>query len=401
MTPVTPSDHTAPLKDRAPEIRSESQSDAILPAPQNLSGRGQLGSCLGVQIASTGSYAPELVVTNEDLIALGCDSDWIVQRTGILERRRAAVGQAASDLAYEATIRCLANAGVAARDVDLIVVATMTPDHPTPSTACLLQRKLGCVAPAMDINAACAGFMYALATACNFVRAGMARRAVVVGTEIMSGTVNPQDIKTYPLFGDGAGAVLVVPDASSHSSRCNSNTNDLSESQLPGLVAYTLGAEGEGAESLCIPAGGSRQPLSAESIQAGNQFLQMDGRSVFKWAVRIVEDSCRDCIYYSKMDFSQLDLVILHQANIRIIDSAARSFGIAADRVFNNLDRFVIHPLLASPWRSTKPTVKDASVAVTMYCSVVLAPAWPGHRHRSLVISDPFHEVAAGVARLR
>jgi len=294
---------------------------------------------MGVRIAATGSYVPEQVVTNADLVALGCDSDWIVQRTGILERRRVAPGQAASDLAYEASVRCLCNANVAAHDVDLIVFATMTPDYFTPSSACLLQRRLGCISPAMDVNAACAGFMYALATACNYVRTGMAKRALVVGSEVMSGTINPNDIKTYPLFGDGAGAALVVADPSL-AEEVNHDSSSMQPSGVPGLLAYTLGSEGSGAEMLCIPGGGSRQPLSTEGLKAGQQYLYMDGRGVFKWAVRVVNDSCRDCMVYAGYDFSQVNLILLHQANIRIIDSAVRDFGIAQDRVFVNLDRY-------------------------------------------------------------
>jgi 3-oxoacyl-[acyl-carrier-protein] synthase-3 len=299
---------------------------------------------MGVRIAATGSYVPDKIVTNEDLVALGCDSEWIFQRSGILERRRAEAGQAASDLGYEAAIRCLANAEVAAADVDLVIVATMTPDFFTPSTACLLQRRLDCIAPAMDVNAACAGFMYALVTAANFVQNGMAKRALVVGTEVMSVTINPSDIKTYPLFGDGAGAVLLVADsiASDHSPSDQGMPHPPPAPHLrkPGLLAYTLGAEGAGAEMLCIPGGGSRQPLSIQAIAAGQQYLTMDGRGVFKWAVRVVDDSCRDCMVYAGYEFSQVDLVLLHQANIRIIDSAVRNFGIPLDRVFVNLDRF-------------------------------------------------------------
>jgi 3-oxoacyl-[acyl-carrier-protein] synthase III len=326
-----------------PEI-SDTTVPSITEMDRRLSGRSRMGSCLGVRIAATGSYVPDQIVTNEDLVALGCDSDWILQRTGILERRRAAAGQAASDMGYEAAIRCLANANVAASDVDLIVVATMTPDFFTPSTACLLQRKLGCIAPAMDINAACAGFMYAMVTAANFVQSGMAKRALVVGTEVMSGTINPSDIKTYPLFGDGAGAALIVRDTT-HSAHPDLpppslTRNTTRDGGQPGLLAYTLGSEGCGAEMLCIPGGGSRQPLSPASIDAGQQYLKMDGRGVFKWAVRVVDDSSRDCMAYAGFEFSQVDLVLLHQANIRIIDSAVRDFGIPKDRVFVNLDKY-------------------------------------------------------------
>ncbi len=322
-----------------PTVQSKTAMD------RRLSGRSRMGSCLGVRIAATGSYVPDTIVTNEDLVALGCDSEWILQRTGILERRKAAAGQAASDLGYEAAIRCLANANVAASDVDLIVVATMTPDFLTPSTACLLQRRLGCISPAMDINAACAGFMYAMVTAANFVQSGMAKRALVVGAEVMSGTINPSDIKTYPLFGDGAGAALIVADTT-HSAHMGQLGPSHARNPArdgggePGLLAYTLGSEGCGAEMLCIPGGGSRQPLSCQSIEAGQQYFTMDGRGVFKWAVRVVDDSCRDCMVYAGYEFSQVDLVLLHQANIRIIDSAVSHFGIPKERVFVNLDRY-------------------------------------------------------------
>lgn len=289
-----------------------------------LSGRSPMGRLTGIEIAATGSYLPEEIVENSDLAQLGCDSDWIVQRTGILQRRRAAPSEAASDLALRAAQQCLERAGASAADIDLIIVATMTPDHPTPSTACHLQRQLGCVAPAMDINAACAGFMYAMVTAAQFVHSGTSKCALVIGSEVMSRTINPADVKTYPLFGDGAGAVLLRP------------TADLSK----GLLSYTLGAEGCGGQSLCIPGGGSRQPLTAERLLAGEQYLRMEGRAVFKWAVRIVADSTRDCLAHAELDPADLDCLILHQANIRIIDSAVADFAVERDKVFVNLDRY-------------------------------------------------------------
>ena len=288
------------------------------------SGRSRLGRLTGFEIAATGSYVPEMIVANDDLSALGCDSDWIVQRTGILERRKAAPDQASSDLALLAAQNCLDRAGVSASDVDLILVASITPDHASPSTACHVQRQLGCIAPAMDINAACAGFMYALVTAGQFVNSGASTCALVVGAEVMSRTINPADIKTYPLFGDGAGAVLLRP----------------TQDQSKGLLSYTLGSEGCGGQMLCIPSGGSRQPLSAAALAAGDHYLRMEGRSVFKWAVRVVADSTRDCLAHAGMTVDQLDLLILHQANVRIIDSAVSDFGIDRDKVFVNLDRY-------------------------------------------------------------
>jgi 3-oxoacyl-[acyl-carrier-protein] synthase-3 len=283
-----------------------------------------MGRLTGIEIAATGSYVPECIVANEDLSALGCDSDWIVQRTGILERRKAAPNQASSDLALKAAQACLERANVSASEVDLILVATITPDHATPSTACHLQQQLGCVAPAMDINAACAGFMYALVTAGQFVNSGASQCALVVGAEVMSRTVNPADKKTYPLFGDGAGAVLLRP------------TKDLSL----GMVSYALGAEGCGGQMLCIPSGGSRLPLTSEALDAGEHYLKMEGRSVFKWAVRVVADSTRDCLAHAGLTMDQLDLLILHQANVRIIDSAVSDFEIPREKVFVNLDRY-------------------------------------------------------------
>src|SRR5687768_1502958 len=171
--------------------------------------RGPWGVLTGIEILATGSYAPPQIVTNADLASLGCDEQWILQRTGIRERRKAADNMATSDLAREASIRCLQSAGVEPRELDLILVCTMTPDHSTPSTACILQHQLGATCGAMDLNAACSGFMYGLVTAGQFVRTGACRRVLVVGAEVMSRAISPSDVKTYPLFGDGAAAVLV------------------------------------------------------------------------------------------------------------------------------------------------------------------------------------------------
>jgi 3-oxoacyl-[acyl-carrier-protein] synthase-3 len=306
---------TIPRRNETPDL-----SGAI-----SQSGRGRMGSCLGVRIAATGSYVPDLIVTNEDLASLGCDSDWIVQRTGIRERRVASPDQATSDLAYEAILRCLRQSGVNARDVDLLICATMTPDFATPSTACLLQQRLGCIAPAFDVNAACAGFMVALITAAQYVRTGLAKNAIVVGSEVMSRTVDRTDIKTYPLFGDGAGAVLLQPSATADGES--------------GILSFTLGSEGN-AEALCIPGGGSREPISQSMLDQSRQFLKMDGRSVFVWAVRVVEDSIRDVLAAANVKPSEISAIILHQANIRIIDAAIKSLDVPKDRVFVNLDRY-------------------------------------------------------------
>ena len=307
-------------------ILSTNESLIAHETPLSLSGRSRIGACPDVMIAATGSYAPVQIVTNADLAALGCDSDWIVKRTGIHERRVAADDQASSDLAYLAATNCLASAGLEPGEVDLVVCATMTPDHITPSTACLLQRRLGCIAPAFDVSAACSGFMYALITASQFVRAGSAKNALVVGCEVMSRTVNSNDIKTYPLFGDGAGAVLLQP--------CAPN-----QEIANGLIRFTLGSEGD-TNALCVPAGGSREPMTVGSLSCGRQYLAMDGRTVFKWAVRVVADCSRDLLDAAGLRPEDIDVVILHQANIRIVDAAVSYLGIAREKIFVNLDKF-------------------------------------------------------------
>jgi 3-oxoacyl-[acyl-carrier-protein] synthase-3 len=274
-------------------------------------------------VLSVGAYAPEQIVRNEDLAEFGYDPEWILQRTGIRQRRRAAPGVATSDLAYEAAMSCLAAAGTDPRELDLILVATTTPDTVMPSTACHLQRRLGAVAPAMDLQAACAGFMYALVTGMQFIKSGCSRRVLVVGADIMSRIVSAADRKTYPLFGDGAGAVLLGPGRDDQ-----------------GLLAYTLGAEGEGGDLLITRAGGSREPLTAESLAANRHCLAMDGRAVFKWAVRVIIDSIADVLYHAQVTPEEIDLLVLHQANVRIIDAAVEALGISRDKVVVNLDRY-------------------------------------------------------------
>lgn len=314
-----PADHPAPSGTRRDPAERQ---DAAAPQLQT---RNRMGKARGVRVLGTGSYVPEQVVTNEDLAALGCDSDWIVRRTGILQRRRAAEDEATSDLCYEAAVRCMADAGVTADQIDLILVATITPDHPTPSTACHLQRRLGAVAPAMDLNAACAGYMYGMVTAAQFIAAGNARCVLVVGADLMSRTVNPEDKKTYPLFGDAAGATLMGPEQTEGDG---------------GILSYQIGSEGCGGEMLCIPAGGTRRALTPAAHEAGHQYLIMDGRNVFKWAVRVFDESAEQVMADAGVTAEELSLVILHQANQRIIDSAVSDLGVPKDKVFVNLERY-------------------------------------------------------------
>ncbi len=287
------------------------------------SGRSRLSTLTGVQILATGSYLPDRIVRNEDLAELGYDADWIIQRTGIRERRHAPLGQVTSDVGYEAAVRCLEAADVSPAEVDLILVATMTPDSPMPTTACLIQQRLGCIAPSLEINAACSGFMYALVTGMQFVKTGCSRRVLVIGVDLMSRAVNPADKRTYPLFGDGGGAVLLGPGQPEQ-----------------GLVSYTLGAEGDADGWLCQPAGGTREPITPEVLAAGRQYIHMEGRSVFKWAVRVLVDSASDVLRHARSSPHDMDLVIFHQANARIIDAAVDDLQFDRQRVIMNLDRY-------------------------------------------------------------
>jgi 3-oxoacyl-[acyl-carrier-protein] synthase III len=278
---------------------------------------------MGVQIVSTGGFVPETVVRNEDLARLGYDADWILQRTGIRERRRAGPELATSDMAVEAAKRCIARVGAAAADIDLVIVATFTSDEPVPATACLVQDRLGLNAAAMDIQNGCSGFLYAFVTGMQYVATGCSRLALIVGADCNSRIVNPQDMKTYPLFGDGAGAVLLARGSAEQ-----------------GLLAYTLGSEGSGAQMLIRPMGGSRMLPSAEGFAANLHFLRMDGRGVFKWAIRLVEESTRAVTAHAGMAIDDIDLVVLHQANIRILDAAAEQLGIPRSKMVVNLDRY-------------------------------------------------------------
>ncbi len=281
--------------------------------------------CLtGVQIVGSGSYLPDRVVTNEDLrLSHGFDPDWIVNRTGIHERRFALPHQATSDLCAEAATRCLEVAGCDPSEVDLLVIGTMTPDMDFPSTACLVQDRLKLNCPAFDIQAACAGFMYALTTAAQFVAAGTSRRALVIGGDCNSRVINPDDQKSFPLFGDGAGAVLLAPGGPEQ-----------------GLLAYQLGSDGSGGDLLNRPAGGSRMPPSPETIEQGLHYLTMDGRAVFKWAVRMLADSSLAILAKADKTVADVRWFIPHQANVRILHAASDVLGFPRDVVFKNLDRY-------------------------------------------------------------
>lgn len=279
---------------------------------------------LGFQILGVGAYVPDQVVTNAELQErCGIDPEWIEQRTGILSRRYVAEGQATSHLCIMAAQRAMADAGVTADEVDLVVIGTFTPDHLCPSTANLVQAHLGIEAPAMDLAAACSGFTYALATAAQFIVTGNSRRALVIGGDCNSRIVNPQDPKVAPLFGDGAGAVVL-------------GRGD----EKQGLVRYQLGSDGSGASLLDRPAGGTLHPFTESDLREGKTYLQMDGRNVFKWAVKAVCNSILVTLEQAQVSIEQVSMFILHQANLRIINHVAEDLGIQQDRIYNNLDKY-------------------------------------------------------------
>ncbi|MDA0285101.1 MAG: ketoacyl-ACP synthase III [Planctomycetota bacterium] len=281
-------------------------------------------SLLGVQIISSGSYVPDIIVSNEQLRdERGFDPDWIQQRTGILSRRHAPQSQATSDMAVEAAKAAIEKANVDPADIDLLLVGTFTPDFCCPSTACLVQDRLGLDCPAVDLQAACSGFMYALVTGSQFVATGNSKLALIVGADCNSRIVDQSDQKIAPLFGDGAGAVLMT-------------RGDATQ----GLVCYQLGSDGSGGPLLQCTAGGTRVPNTAADVAAGNHFLQMDGRNVFKWAVRVVQESIELVLEKAGMQVGDVSLFLIHQANIRIVDAAMEKLGIPAAKVAVNLDQY-------------------------------------------------------------
>ncbi len=269
------------------------------------------------KIAGTGSYTPERVLTNLDLEKLvDTDDAWIRSRTGITQRHIRAEGQTTSDLALVAAQRALQSAGLAASDVDLLIVATTTPDMVFPSTACLLQAKLGMPrGVAFDIQAVCTGFVYALSVADQFMRNGSARCALVVGAETFTNLLDWQDRNTCVLFGDGAGAVVLVP------------------SPEPGIYSTHLHADGRYAHLLSVPGSVCGGQAS------GSPTVKMDGGAVFKFAVKVLDQVCREALASNALQVSDVDWLILHQANIRIIESTANKLGIPPERVVVTVDR--------------------------------------------------------------
>ncbi|MCK8823953.1 beta-ketoacyl-ACP synthase III [Fuchsiella alkaliacetigena] len=275
-------------------------------------------------ITGVASYVPEKILTNQDLEKMvDTDDEWIKSRTGIEERRIAAEDTATSDLAYRAAEAALEEADLAAEELDLIIVATVTPDMVFPATACLVQDRLGAEkAAAFDLQAGCSGFVYALATATQFVKAGAYDNVLVIGAETLSKITNWEDRNTCILFGDGAGAAVVQVVESG------------------GILANVLGADGSGGELLKVPAGGSRQPTTIETVQNELHYMQMEGNQVFKFAVRIMGKSALKSIEKAGLQREDIDFFIPHQANTRIINAAAKRLKLSEEQVFVNLDKY-------------------------------------------------------------
>ena len=296
------------------------------------------------RIVGTGSYLPPRVVRNEEFAQRLDTSDaWIRERTGIVERRIAAASQCSSDLALEASRAALAAARLQPSDIDLIIVATSTPDFVFPSTACLLQAKLGVKGcPAFDVQAVCSGFIYALATAEGFIRAGTARNALIVGAEVFSRIMDWNDRATCVLFGDGAGAVVLARDS------------------VPGIHASALHADGSYASVLSVPGNVSGGRIT------GSPYLQMQGNQVFKVAVKVLDEVAREVLAAAGMTIGDVDWLIPHQANVRILDATAKRLGIDPTKLIVTVDRHA--------------NTSAASVPLALDEGVRAGRVRPGHR---------------------
>jgi 3-oxoacyl-[acyl-carrier-protein] synthase-3 len=285
-----------------------------------------IGSANGtaISIAGLGAHVPERVVTNDELSTMMDTSDeWITERTGIRERRIAAPEEALSDLALPAARQALEDAGVKASEIDLVIVATVTPDMAFPATAAILADELGAsTAGAYDLSAGCTGFMYAVAQAYGMLAGGLAQRALVVGGDVLSKILDWNDRGTAVLFGDGAGAVVM---------------ERVGEG---GFLGFELGADGSGGPQLYLPAGGSRTPATSDSVADRLHFVQMNGREVFKFATRVLVSSAEAVLAECGRTVEDVDVYVPHQANVRIIDYATQKLGIPEDRVVIDVDRY-------------------------------------------------------------
>ncbi len=276
-------------------------------------------------IVGTGSFLPETIVTNADLERIVDTSDeWIRTRSGIVERRKADPDMATSDMGLIAARRALDNAGVRPAELDLIIVGTASPDMPFPATACIIQEKLGAPqAAAFDLQAACASFVYGLMVGWQFIATGAYKRVLVIGADTLTRITNYEDRTTCVLFGDGAGAVVLAPVAEGF-----------------GLLSFDLGADGTGGDILKMPGGGSRFPASVETVNQRMHYIQMAGNEVFKYGVRAMVDSSLKAMAKSNFKMDDIDLVIPHQANLRIIDAVGKRLGVPSEKLFVNIHKY-------------------------------------------------------------
>jgi 3-oxoacyl-[acyl-carrier-protein] synthase-3 len=279
-----------------------------------------------VRIGGWGKYLPQRIVPNAELAELVDTSDeWIRARTGIRERRIAAPDETTCTLAVHAARQALERAQASAEELDLIILATCTPDYSNmPATASLVQHALGASrAGAFDLNAVCSGFLYGLATGSQFIVSGAYRSVLVIGAEVFTRILDWQDRSTCVLFGDGAGAVVLQP-----------------SQEAGGLLSFVLGSDGSGACSLYVPSGGSRQPTSAETVAQREHYVKMQGRDVFRFATRVLPDSVLQAVEAANLTTDDIDLLIPHQANTRIIDAAVRRLKLSDTAVFSNVERY-------------------------------------------------------------
>jgi len=280
----------------------------------------------GSEILGLGRGLPKRIVQNSELEKMIETSDeWIKSRTGIAQRYIAADSESTSDLCAMAAVEAMEKAGVSATEIDLIIVATMSPDYMYPSTSAMVQHKIGAVnAGAFDLMAACSGFVYALVTAENYIRLGRYKKILVIGGEVFSKILNWEDRNSCVLFGDGAAAAVL------------SQTEDCSK----GIISFELGADGSGYDKLIAVAGGTKNPITVEAIENKEHLLTMKGADIFKFAVRIVPDSINRVLAKSEYGIDDVKLIVPHQANYRIIESAAKRLGVGMEKFFMNMDKY-------------------------------------------------------------
>jgi 3-oxoacyl-[acyl-carrier-protein] synthase-3 len=320
----------------------------------------------GAIIAGTGSFLPEKRLTNDDLSKMvDTNDEWIVQRTGIKERRIAGPGESTATMGAAAARRALTAAGLEARDLDLVVCGTISPEMTFPSTACFIAAELGLNStPAFDITAACSGFIYTLETAASFIKAGRYRNVMVIGAETLSRITDYKDRSSCILFGDGAGALVLQ------------RSNDVSR----GVIYSALHADGHGWEMLCCKPG-SRHPVNELLVAAGDQYMKLKGREVYKFAVQRFEELIEDAMRKCELTADQIKLIVPHQVNKRIIDSAVQKLGIGPEKVYVNIERYgntsaaSIPIALDEAWREGKLSPGDVMIMVAFGAGLTWANA--------------------------